>query len=249
MWHTDEFEPVVTIHLPRDPVSQGADGRKRRALGAELRQLTSQVPWMYTGDVSVEIEWTVHLQWRYESDRAEDVDNIVKPILDGITGPEGVLIDDTQVNHVSVNWNTWLRTDRQHLKIRFRSLDQDLYASKQDLVFVEVRPKLFLPLPALRSDPEGRNLMWRAATIGFDGYDDLMAPVPAGSSRDGCSRFNASSTETSSARSPSSPGTSTSGRSSRSSPTGFVTSPHRFCAVTPGRRIRPTPILREQNGL
>ena len=35
--------------------------------------------WTYTGDVAIEIEWTVHLRWRYESDRAVDVDNSSSP--------------------------------------------------------------------------------------------------------------------------------------------------------------------------
>lgn len=32
IWFGDELEPLVTIHLRREPVSQGADGRKRSAL-------------------------------------------------------------------------------------------------------------------------------------------------------------------------------------------------------------------------
>jgi hypothetical protein len=51
IWFGADFEPLVTIHLPREPVSQGADGRKRRGLIAELQGLTRQVPWTYTGDV------------------------------------------------------------------------------------------------------------------------------------------------------------------------------------------------------
>ena len=37
VWFGFEFEPLVTIHLPREPVSQGADGRKRRGLIADLQ--------------------------------------------------------------------------------------------------------------------------------------------------------------------------------------------------------------------
>lgn len=173
VWFGFEFEPLVTIHLPREPVSQGADGRKRRGLIADLQDLTRRVPWMYTGDVSVVIEWTVHLKLRYESDRAVDVDNIVKPILDGITGPDGVLIDDTQVNHISVNWITWTRTDRQHLKVELRSLDLDLYEQK-GFALVEVRPALCLPLPALANSPDGRRLFSQAIQRQFETHDKLL---------------------------------------------------------------------------
>jgi Holliday junction resolvase RusA-like endonuclease len=153
-------------------VSQGASSRKKRALTAELRELTEQVPWMYTGDVSVTIEWTVHLRWRYESHSAVDVDNMVKPILDAIAGPRGILIDDTQVNHVSVNWTTWTRTDRQHLKIEVRSLDLDLYEQK-GFPLVEARPALFLPLPALLDNPKARGVLWNGVAKQFEAYDQL----------------------------------------------------------------------------
>lgn len=174
IWFGDEFEPLVTLHLPREPVSQGADARKRRGLITDLQRLTTQVPWMYTGDVSVVIEWTVHVRWRYESDRAADVDNIVKPLLDGISGPDGVLIDDTQVNHVAVNWTTWARADRQHLKIDVRSLDQGLYQQK-GFPLVEMRPPLCLPMPTLSGDPEARRILCSLVQTQFDGYDELQA--------------------------------------------------------------------------
>jgi len=46
------------------------------------------------GDVKVSIEWTLHEQDPYESDAAPDVDNILKPLLDVLCGPDGILIDD-----------------------------------------------------------------------------------------------------------------------------------------------------------
>jgi Holliday junction resolvase RusA-like endonuclease len=170
--YSEQFEPLVEIHLPREPVSAQSAGKKRRALASHLRALTRRVPWVYTGDVSVEIEWTVHLRSRYESDRAVDVDNIVKPILDGITGPEGCLIDDTQVNHVSVNWTTWTRTDRQHLKIAIRSLDADLYALR-GFSLVEVRPRLCVPMPS--ADAGARRLLMDAVESQVRTYEELLS--------------------------------------------------------------------------
>lgn len=170
---SDEFEPLVELNLPREPVSAGADGRKRRGLKEDIQALTRGVPWMYTGDVSIEIEWTVHLRWRYESDRAVDVDNIVKPILDGLTGPDGILIDDTQVNHVSVHWTTWTRTDRQHVRISIRSLDQDLY-EQRGFALIEIRPRLCLPAPAVPDDEVARNILMDAWSMQFDTQDHLM---------------------------------------------------------------------------
>lgn len=158
VFHSDEFDPVVELHLPRGPVSSGADARKRRGFKNELGQLTTQIPWTFTADVSVIIEWTVDLRWRYGSDRAVDVDNILKPILDGITGPRGCLLDDTQVNQVSVNWTTWTRTDRQHLKIGITSLDPGGYMPR-DLAIVAIVPKVCLPVWRLPDDEPARHLV------------------------------------------------------------------------------------------
>ena len=167
-----EFEPFVTLHLPREPVSQGASGKKRRGLIADVQGLTRDVPWMFTGDVTVRIEWLLHPRWKYESDRALDVDNILKPIIDGLRGPDGVLIDDTQLNHVSVNWMDWTRTDRQHLRIDVRSIDPWLYSDK-GFQLVEVRAGLCLPLPDLPDKPDARAAAWRMVANGFDGFDEL----------------------------------------------------------------------------
>jgi Holliday junction resolvase RusA-like endonuclease len=174
VWHSDEFEPLVEMHLPRSPVAAGADGRKRAEFKAALRSLAAQVPWMYTGDVSVTIEWTVHLRWRYESDRAEDVDNIVKPIIDAISGPGGSVLDDTQINQVSVSWQTWTRTDRQHIRVSLRSLDHELYLDRRSLVLVEIRPRLCLPMPALSDEPEARQRFLDAIDAEFDAHDRLV---------------------------------------------------------------------------
>jgi hypothetical protein len=117
-----------------------------------LRELAGKVPWFYTGDVSVEIEWTVHVRTRYESHKSVDIDNIAKPILDGVSGIGGCLIDDSQVQHVSVYWTTWTREDREHLRITIRSNAPDLTADRA-LVMVEIRPGLCLPMETFESRP------------------------------------------------------------------------------------------------
>ena len=153
-------------------MSQRATGKARQQLAQQLASLTAKVPWVFSGDVSVEIEWTVRLKWRYESDRAQDVDNIVKPILDGISGPTGCLIDDTQVNHVSVHWTTWIRPDRQHLKISIRSLDPWVYLPR-GFKLVQLNNGYVIPLPHL-DDARLRQLLVEATEKQMETFEALQ---------------------------------------------------------------------------
>lgn len=99
---------------------------------------------LLSGDVSLEIQWTLHESVRYETDTAPDVDNILKPLLDSICGPKGILIDDNQVQHVSCSWMDWT-TLQQRLDITLR-FASDLFVSKEHLVFVDFGKSLCFPV-------------------------------------------------------------------------------------------------------
>src|SRR5207244_5710585 len=50
---------------------------------------------LLTGEVAVEVEWVLHERYRWESGlmlTTPDVDNIVKPLLDALCGPDALLI-------------------------------------------------------------------------------------------------------------------------------------------------------------
>lgn len=51
----------------------------------------------------VTVEWLLHEERRWDTRgvlRSPDVDNIVKPVVDGFCGPRGVLIDDCRVQSI-----------------------------------------------------------------------------------------------------------------------------------------------------
>ncbi len=92
--------------------------------------------YLLSGDVSLEISLQVHQRDRYESDASPDLDNFLKPLLDSLTGPKGILIDDCQVRSLGINWISWARDDTKiDLQLRFAD---DEYVAKLGLIFVQI---------------------------------------------------------------------------------------------------------------
>jgi hypothetical protein len=94
--------------------------------------------------VGVTIELWRREQEQYESDRSADIDNVIKPILDGLVGPEGVMIDDNQVQNVQCYWIQHLEAPKAILTIdnRLREFVDD----KDKLVFIHMGKQLYFPL-------------------------------------------------------------------------------------------------------
>ncbi len=65
-----------------------------------------------------------------------DLDNIVKPILDAVTGPDGLLVDDNQVQSLKVMWMT-PGTLGTGFQLTFESLHPSDYWTRAGISFVE----------------------------------------------------------------------------------------------------------------
>lgn len=83
------------------PYGNGAAqrGEFREAIQAEL---TNQ--WLYANEIHLEITLHVDVQTTLETDETADLDNYAKAILDGLKGPRGIMIDDTQVQSLAISW-------------------------------------------------------------------------------------------------------------------------------------------------
>lgn len=126
------------------PVSFQASARQKAPVVAAIRARTAACQYLLSGDVKVAIQWHVSERTRYESDASADVDNIIKPILDGLTGPDGIFIDDCQVQEITCYW-TGRDAGPEALQIELRAVG-DEYVSKQGLIFLDVGRGLFFPL-------------------------------------------------------------------------------------------------------
>jgi len=132
-----EFRTILT------PVSNQAKQIKKEPFIEQLREIVAPVKYLLTGEIQIEIEWWLHERKRYESDHCPDVDNILKPILDAISGPKGLIIDDSQVQSVCCSWLDWSCNDQQLcIKLKF---DSDLWIHKDRLIFVHMGNALCFP--------------------------------------------------------------------------------------------------------
>lgn len=61
---------------------------------------------LFVHDVEVTLEWFATERHRYQSHVAADLDNVLKPLIDAATGPDGVMIDDNQVQSIKASWLT-----------------------------------------------------------------------------------------------------------------------------------------------
>ena len=62
---------------------------RKAALRDEVRKLFVPLKYLLSGEVHVHIEWVIHEKDRYETDAAPDIDAILKPLLDAMSGPDG----------------------------------------------------------------------------------------------------------------------------------------------------------------
>ncbi|GAB0061722.1 MULTISPECIES: RusA family crossover junction endodeoxyribonuclease [Pseudomonas] len=126
----------LEIHFDEIVSTQSRAERKQELTQAIQREL-SQFKWLISGSVQIEFAWYLHSIQRQETDKVGDIDNITKPILDALTGPDGILIDDSQIGSVHTFWmsrNEQLSYSVLRLSIQFSNDD---CLDKQNLVFIQ----------------------------------------------------------------------------------------------------------------
>lgn len=90
-------------HFRFAPVPYGNVAARRGDFRAAIQaELTNQ--WFYANEITLEITLHVDVQTTLETDETADLDNYVKAILDALKGPNGIMIDDTQVQSLSISW-------------------------------------------------------------------------------------------------------------------------------------------------
>lgn len=137
-WGCLEFE------INKAPVSLQANSAKRTEFKNHIISLVQNAKYLLSGDIKVFIEWHVHEQKRYETSSSADVDNIIKPLLDALTGPKGIMIDDSQVQTISCNWIDSYSYAIERIVVNVE-YSPDEFLPKEGLVFVKVQEHLYMP--------------------------------------------------------------------------------------------------------
>ncbi|MFD8304068.1 RusA family crossover junction endodeoxyribonuclease [Streptomyces sp. NPDC059690] len=155
----------VEIRSAVDPVSLQADPARKAgfkaALGAAVRRATSGV---FTHDVEVTLVWLIEESRRYRTHLVADLDNVMKPILDAVTGAEGIMIDDNQIQSIDASWMT--PAGQTGFELKFTALTRDDYVSREGLSFVEFGTDRCYLLPRMEKS---------AQVALVDGYRQALA--------------------------------------------------------------------------
>lgn len=99
---------------------------------------------VFTGKVSVSITIYGNEYKMIETGRYGDVDNYAKSIIDALKGNEGLLIDDSQVEHASIGW---IDGNEEGFEIVIKG-HPDEYAMSNGLALFEMPDKLYYPIPS-----------------------------------------------------------------------------------------------------
>ncbi len=134
-----------TLHLniPCGPVSRQAKKAHRERFQDEVKRQTISFPFILTGELQVRITWLVSERKRYESDSSPDVDNTLKPMIDALTGPNGVMIDDCQIQSICCTWIDI--NDNESIEIEIEYSEYEL-VNRGKLELLAVGKELCLPI-------------------------------------------------------------------------------------------------------
>ena len=110
----------IEFSIERAPVSLQAKGKRKREFKKQVAARVEKAGFLLSGDVRVHMQWHVHEEKRYETSTSADIDNIIKPLLDAICGPKGILIDDNQVQSIQCFWVDSYVYDREKIDIRIK---------------------------------------------------------------------------------------------------------------------------------
>ena len=135
----------IEFTLPLAPVSQQASSSVKGVFAQEIRKYIQIARFLLSGDVQLRVGWRISEQARYEHDRAPDIDNILKPLIDSLVGPDALIIDDTQVQQVTCAWSA-VNTEQQSIRIGLL-FKRNNWVPKRNLVFVRFQNGLCLPIP------------------------------------------------------------------------------------------------------
>jgi Holliday junction resolvase RusA-like endonuclease len=129
----------LTIEMTFEEVVSVQSKKKRKAeLVEAIRSILREIKWLIVCKTPIELYWFLDGVNRQETDKVGDLDNITKPILDGLTGIEGVFVDDSQFGSIYTEWifTVGNPSPLSKLQIKVQFLN-DYCMHKKDLLFVQ----------------------------------------------------------------------------------------------------------------
>jgi Holliday junction resolvase RusA-like endonuclease len=129
-------------HFDLNAVPYGDGGAKREAFRTAVQsRMTNK--FFFSHDVQVNITLYMDVQQVRETSATADVDNYDKCLLDALKGPAGIILDDSQVQSLSIHWLQKLKNDKASFDVEVKS-SPDCFRLKP-LSFYEMPNSLWYP--------------------------------------------------------------------------------------------------------
>lgn len=158
--HFPPRDTQIELVGPRPESFQGTREKKEQ-IKEILQVQTREIPWICVEDVEIRIDWLINDRERYESPHTPDLDNIQKPILDALCGPNGLIIDDCQVVSITASCiGGWIEG---HNRFNVSLILPDIFFQnygcilKDNLALVDIKNGLYVP--ADRRSPNHKTLI------------------------------------------------------------------------------------------
>jgi Holliday junction resolvase RusA-like endonuclease len=127
---------IGQIEFSRIPTIQSKRSFKRE-ISTVIENALARIKWIISGPVQIEFTWFLNAVKRQETDKIGDLDNTSKAILDELTGPSRVLIDDSQIKGLYFRWLTRNQSCRNH-SLQFKiDFNNEVAFYKKNLSFIK----------------------------------------------------------------------------------------------------------------
>lgn len=127
------------------PVSCQSSRSNIKNFQSSINDKIKDCPNIFVGEIGISIEWHTSHESRYMTSQSCDIDNIIKPIIDSMTGFNGLFVDDCQVQTVTCSWIDKNLEINDFLYINVYSLERnnDLVFNKRNIVFFQWYDKIY----------------------------------------------------------------------------------------------------------
>lgn len=134
----ESAESVININVQYEKiVSIQSKEIYKKELKSLLEKELSKISWIISNSVNVELVHYFDAVKRQETDKIGDIDNLTKPIIDCLSGPNGVIVDDSQIKSITSLWIAKDETiDYNILKIKIEFIN-DYCIYKNNLFFIQ----------------------------------------------------------------------------------------------------------------
>lgn len=133
-WESMFENSIINFTVYTEPVSLQNKEVKKRELKNKIHEVTKACPYIITSYCWIHIEYRCNHIKRMKNLSSYDMDNLIKPLLDSLTGINGLILDDSLFNRIEINWQDKDGEDEFEIQIEYPEFH---YGNKKDLFFLK----------------------------------------------------------------------------------------------------------------